>query len=154
MNENILVGVSHFGSKSLIITHKLCAEMLRPCQNEMHPPDATIGNSIHYIRQIPHIALFGNREFYLLHPLNPAHCSGSIPIVQTYPQGRSIRACMLSTIGEIVSANASPYKNGMLSIAHCRTSFFLLSSSFFLHTRVRNSITSCLIVTSLLPKKS
>jgi hypothetical protein len=28
--------------------------------------------------------------------------------VQTYPQGRSIRACILSTIGEILSANASP----------------------------------------------
>jgi NADH dehydrogenase FAD-containing subunit len=35
--ENILVGAKHFGSKSLIFTHKLCAEMLRPCQNEMHP---------------------------------------------------------------------------------------------------------------------
>ena len=34
---NILVGAKHFGSKSLILTHKLCAEMLRPCQNEMHP---------------------------------------------------------------------------------------------------------------------
>jgi hypothetical protein len=35
--KNILVGAKHFGSKSLIITHKLYAEMLRPGQNEMHP---------------------------------------------------------------------------------------------------------------------
>jgi hypothetical protein len=35
--ENILVGAKHFGSRSLILTHKLCAEMLRPCQNEIHP---------------------------------------------------------------------------------------------------------------------
>ncbi len=37
MNPNILVGAKHFGSKSLILTHKLCAEMLRPGPNEMHP---------------------------------------------------------------------------------------------------------------------
>ncbi|MCC3442400.1 MAG: hypothetical protein JGK01_11485 [Microcoleus sp. PH2017_03_ELD_O_A] len=42
---------------------------------------------------------------------------GIIPIVQTYPQGRSIRACILSTIGEIVSANASPLqKRDALSV--------------------------------------
>ncbi|TAG74943.1 MAG: hypothetical protein EAZ23_04525 [Oscillatoriales cyanobacterium] len=39
--ENILVGAKHFGSKSLILVHKLCAEMLRPCQNEMHPLKVT-----------------------------------------------------------------------------------------------------------------
>ncbi|WP_333471378.1 type II toxin-antitoxin system VapC family toxin, partial [Microcoleus sp. herbarium12] len=39
---NILVGAKHFGSKSLILTHKLCAEMLRPCQNEMHPTVITL----------------------------------------------------------------------------------------------------------------
>ncbi|WP_293336368.1 hypothetical protein [Microcoleus sp. CAWBG58] len=33
---------------------------------------------------------------------------GSIPIVQTYLQGRSIRVCILSIIKEIFSANASP----------------------------------------------
>jgi hypothetical protein len=37
MNANIFVGAKHFGSKSLIITHELCAEMLRPCPNQMHP---------------------------------------------------------------------------------------------------------------------
>ncbi len=37
MNANILVGAKHFGSKSLILVHKLCAEMLRPCPKEMHP---------------------------------------------------------------------------------------------------------------------
>jgi hypothetical protein len=35
--ENILVGAKHFGSKSLILIHKLCTEMLRPGQNQMHP---------------------------------------------------------------------------------------------------------------------
>ena len=34
---NILVGAKHFGSKSLVITNKLSAEMLRPFQIEMHP---------------------------------------------------------------------------------------------------------------------
>ncbi len=33
----ILVGAKHFGSKSLVITNKLSAEMLRPFQIEMHP---------------------------------------------------------------------------------------------------------------------
>jgi hypothetical protein len=34
---NIFVGAKHFGIKSLVLTNKLSAEMLRPCQNEMHP---------------------------------------------------------------------------------------------------------------------
>ncbi len=29
---NMLVGAKHFGGKSLVITNKLSAEMLRPCQ--------------------------------------------------------------------------------------------------------------------------
>jgi hypothetical protein len=46
--------------------------------------------------------------------LSTVNCQlGSIPIVQTYPQGRSIRACILSTIREIFSANArAPTKTG------------------------------------------
>ena len=34
---NIFVGAKHFGSKSLILTNKLSAEMLRPCKIEMYP---------------------------------------------------------------------------------------------------------------------
>ena len=34
---NIFVGAKHFGSKSLTLTNKLSAEMLRPCKIEMHP---------------------------------------------------------------------------------------------------------------------
>ena len=36
---NILLGAKHFGSKSLIITNKFSAEMLRPFQIEMYPAD-------------------------------------------------------------------------------------------------------------------
>ena len=35
MSANIFVGAKHFGSKSLVLTNKLSAEMLRPRQNEM-----------------------------------------------------------------------------------------------------------------------
>ena len=34
---NIFVGAKHFGSKSLVLTNKLSAEMLRPCPIEIHP---------------------------------------------------------------------------------------------------------------------
>ncbi|WP_293340895.1 hypothetical protein [Microcoleus sp. CAWBG58] len=43
--------------------------------------------------------------------------------MQTYPQGRSIRARILSTIGEIFSANASPLqKRGALDRFHLQLS--------------------------------
>ena len=35
--ENTLVGAKHFGSKSLIFTNELSAEMLRPSQIEIYP---------------------------------------------------------------------------------------------------------------------
>ena len=54
---------------------------------------------------------------------------GSIPIVQTYPQGRSIRACILSTIREIFSANASPLqKRDALKIDSAIASFLAMTS--------------------------
>ena len=42
---NIFVGAKHFGSKSLVLTNKLSAEMLRPCQIEMHPKKMSDPNS-------------------------------------------------------------------------------------------------------------
>ena len=37
MSANIFVGAKHFGSKSLVITNKLSAGMLRPYHIEIHP---------------------------------------------------------------------------------------------------------------------
>ena len=37
MSANIFVGAKHFGSKSLILTNKLSAEMLRPCTHRDAP---------------------------------------------------------------------------------------------------------------------
>ncbi|MBE9122408.1 hypothetical protein IQ269_16780 [Tychonema sp. LEGE 07199] len=34
---NIFVGTKHFGSKSLVLTNKLSAEMLRPCTHRDAP---------------------------------------------------------------------------------------------------------------------
>ncbi len=40
ISENIFVGAKHSGSKSLLLTNKLSAGMLRPCKIEMHPISA------------------------------------------------------------------------------------------------------------------
>ncbi|WP_293341178.1 hypothetical protein [Microcoleus sp. CAWBG58] len=42
MSANIFVGAKHFGSKSLVITNKLCAEMLRPFLAPDAPDRSTI----------------------------------------------------------------------------------------------------------------